>query len=67
VNTPDWPKRYVHPYVLELERRYAIAVEALWIIECATTGYSGLAGNACNIANSALSQCPPLPKEVERE
>ena len=67
MTTPDWPERdppldklmrvFAEPYVLELERRYAIAVEALE--QCHGMGLC--------LTHVALAQCPPLPKEKERE
>ena len=59
------------PYVLELERRYAIAVEAL--LELADLMDDTLTKNyvpdsfTTQPARKALAQCPLLPKEKERE
>jgi hypothetical protein len=76
VSDKNWPKRkhalfpastygpdivYHNDYVLKLECRYAIAVEALIKVMTRSTGTN------FTLARTALEQCPPLPKEVERE
>ena len=74
MTTPDWPERkralvpaptygpdivYHNAYVLELERRYAILHRA--VLERSQAPARGI--NCIEL----LAQCPPLPKEKERE